>query len=159
MKAPRFRIASIMLIVAVAALNLGVLQARILRNHSSLLGALPMANALAVGMVTPRQRRGGLPFLVGFLAFGAIAVAAYAAVVTWFDGQIKTLYIAPVLRYLVQTIGQSRAAPDLTPSRRRRRCGYSGPATICLRPDGRPGSSRRYRISIITRPAQPPADT
>ena len=37
MKAPRFRITSIMLIVAVAALNLGVLQARILRNHPFLL--------------------------------------------------------------------------------------------------------------------------
>jgi hypothetical protein len=51
-KAPRFRIASIMLIIAIAALNLGMLQARILRNHPLLLGALPMPNALAVCLVT-----------------------------------------------------------------------------------------------------------
>jgi hypothetical protein len=94
-----------MLIVAVAALNLAVLQARILRSHPGLVGALPMANVLAVGLIVGRRRAGSRPFVVGFLAFGAISVATYAAAVTWFDDQIKTLYIAPVLRYLVRTIG------------------------------------------------------
>jgi hypothetical protein len=97
-----------MMIVAVAGLNLGVLQARIVRDHPLLLGALPMANALAVGLVIARPRRGSRPFLLGFLAFGAIAMATYAAVVGWFDDQIKTLYIAPVLRYLVNTIRLGR---------------------------------------------------
>jgi hypothetical protein len=155
-KAPRFRIASIMLIVAVAALNLGVLQARILRNHPLLLGVLPMANALAVGLVTARPCRGSRPLLVGFLAFGAIAVAAYAAVVTWFDDQIKTLCIQPVLRYLVRTIGLGQPLTLLPAQDVAVVVMLVLPQFVFALMGGL--VSRRYRISIITRLAQAPAD-
>jgi len=144
-----------MLIVAVAALNLGVLQGRILRNHPLLLGALPMANALAVGLVTARPRRGCRPFLVGFLAFGAIAVAAYAAAVTWFDDQIKTLCI-PVLRYLVRTIGLGQPLTLLLAQDVAVVVMLVLPQFVFALMGGL--VSRRYRISIITRLAQPPAD-
>jgi hypothetical protein len=93
-----------MLIVAVAALNFAVLRARVVGNQPMLLGALPMMNALTVALLAIRRAR-SRPFVVGFLAFGAIAVATYAVVVGWFDDQVKTLYLAPVLRYLVHSIG------------------------------------------------------
>jgi hypothetical protein len=154
-KARRLRIASIMLIVAVAALNLGVLQARILRNHGLLLSALPMANALAVGLATARTRRGSRPFLVGFLAFGAIAVVAYAAAVTWFDDQIKTLCIQPVLCYLVRTIGLGQPLILLPAEDVALVVMLVLPQFVFALMGGL--ISRRYRISIITRLAQPAA--
>jgi hypothetical protein len=48
-----------------------------------LLGALPMANVLAVGILVGQQRPGSRQFLLGFEAFGAMAMVSYAALV-WF---------------------------------------------------------------------------
>jgi hypothetical protein len=50
------------------------------------LGALPMANVLAVGLVIGHRRRECRPFLLGFEAFGAAALALYLAylAVWWF---------------------------------------------------------------------------
>ena len=67
MKVPRIRIVWVMFAVAIAALDFWV----ILPNLGSLvgetetyllLGALPMANVLAVGMVIGQQRPGSSPF-------------------------------------------------------------------------------------------------
>jgi hypothetical protein len=44
-----------------------------------LLGALPMANVLAVGILVAQQRPGSRPFLLGFEAFAAMALALFVA--------------------------------------------------------------------------------
>ena len=44
------------------------------------LGALPMANVLAVGILIGQRRPGSRPFLLGFEAFGAMALALFVAV-------------------------------------------------------------------------------
>jgi hypothetical protein len=93
---------------------------------------------------------------VGFLAFGAIAVAAYAAVVTWFDDPIKTLYIAPVLRYLVRTIGLGQPLILLPAEDVAIVAMLVLPQFVFALMGGL--VSRRSRISTITRLAQPLAD-
>jgi hypothetical protein len=42
-----------------------------------LMGALPTANVLGVAILVGLRRRGSSPFLLGFVVFGAIAMAIY----------------------------------------------------------------------------------
>ena len=49
-----------------------------------ILGALPMANVLAVGILIGQRRPGSRPFLLGFEAFGAMALALYVALASFF---------------------------------------------------------------------------
>jgi hypothetical protein len=85
-RAPRFRIAWIMVAVAVAAINFAPIRAL---NDPGLggvllvVGALPVANVLVVGMVIARKRPGSRPFLLGFEVFGALALALYLVAVTY----------------------------------------------------------------------------
>jgi hypothetical protein len=85
-KAPRFRIAWIMVAVAVAAINFAPIRAL---NDPGLggvllvVGALPVANVLVVGMLIARKRPGSRPFLLGFEVFGALALALYLVAVTY----------------------------------------------------------------------------
>lgn len=76
MKAPRFRIAWVMVAVAIAAINFGVMRevvgSRSSRNIVLLLGSLPMANVLMVGVLINQRRPGWRPFLLGFEVFGAM---------------------------------------------------------------------------------------
>jgi hypothetical protein len=86
---PRFRIAQIMAVVAIAALDFGIVQALFrIAAHSNngrvgafvwplILGALPMANILAVGLLIGYRRRASQPFLWGFEMFGATALFLY----------------------------------------------------------------------------------
>ena len=89
MKTPRFRIAWLMVAVAIAALDFAAIGA-ILGSGTGdfgiflLLGALPMANVLAVGILIGQRRPGSRPFLLGFEAFGAMALALYIALVSFF---------------------------------------------------------------------------
>ena len=86
MKAPRFRIAWIMVAVAVAAINFAPIRAL---NDPGLggvllvVGALPVANVLVVGMLIARKRPGSRPFLLGFEVFGALALALYLVAVPY----------------------------------------------------------------------------
>ena len=79
MKAPRFRIAWIMVAVAIAALDFGAIRALLglesKISNTLLLGVLPMANLLAGGILIGRQHPEYRPFLRGFVAFGAMASA------------------------------------------------------------------------------------
>jgi hypothetical protein len=63
-KLPRFRIAWLMVAVAIAALDFGVMRevvgSRSTRNIGLLLGILPMANVLTVGMLIKQRRPGSL---------------------------------------------------------------------------------------------------
>ena len=86
MKPPRFRIARIMVAVAIAALDFGAIRALLPRHEHVLddqrgvylsLGALPMANVLAVVFLVGRHRPGSRPFLLGFEAFGAMALTLF----------------------------------------------------------------------------------
>ena len=75
MKVIRFPIAGLMAIVVLAALNFGAIRAALddpgSHNVMLCIVGLPMANALAVGLLIGRRHRGSRQFLVGFEAFGA----------------------------------------------------------------------------------------
>ena len=81
----RFRIVSLMVLVALAALNAAAIRAVLGRsdrfNELWAMGALPMANALVVGMLIGyrhRQSR-GIRFVYGFESFGVTALTLYVA--------------------------------------------------------------------------------
>jgi hypothetical protein len=113
-KMPRFRIAWIMVAVAIAALDFAAIRASLDIREAVLfvLGALPMANVLAVGILIARQRPGSRPFLLGFEAFGAMALALFitAAVASLpFDEYMLIVYyLAPVLRLIQKSIRQDQ---------------------------------------------------
>jgi uncharacterized membrane protein YeiB len=84
MKPPRFRIAWIMVAVAVAALDFWAIRAVFDRNSRTSyllgIGAMPMANVLVVGLLIGRWRRRSPKFLSGVAVFGAMALAVYVIV-------------------------------------------------------------------------------
>ena len=113
MKVPRIRIVWVMFAVAIAALDFWV----ILPNLGSLvgetetyllLGALPMANVLAVGMVIGQQRPGSSPFFLGFEAFGAMALAVYVVLARSFHREVVGPYLRPLVDPIYDTIGFHR---------------------------------------------------
>jgi hypothetical protein len=53
-----------------------------------ILGALPMANVLVIGLLIGRWRPGSRPFLWGFEAFGAAALAFYIAGMSLFTREL-----------------------------------------------------------------------
>ena len=103
---PRFRIAWVMVAVAIAALDFGAIRPLLgpyanvldhMRGSLLLLGALPMANVLAVGMLIGHRRPGSRPFLIGFEVLGAMALASFIAVATCFPREVVLTYLNPVL--------------------------------------------------------------
>lgn len=102
MNLTRFRIAWIMVAVAIAALDFGAIRAMLgvgdLENLL-VLGALPMANVLAVGLLIAQQRPKSRPFLLGFEAFGAMALALYVFLATIFP-----LHDSPIMSCLESLI-------------------------------------------------------
>jgi hypothetical protein len=80
---PRFRISIswLMVAIAIAALNFAAIQASFeFEWHMGellTLGAIPMANVLAVGMLIGVHRLRNLPFLLGFEAFGITGLPQY----------------------------------------------------------------------------------
>jgi hypothetical protein len=106
-----------MVAVAISALDLGAIRALLPRHEHVLddqrgmcllLGALPMANVLAVGMLVGRRRPGSRPFLMGFEAFGAKALAIFIALATCFPREVVLPYLTPVVVPLERTIGYDR---------------------------------------------------
>jgi hypothetical protein len=120
-----------MIFVTIAALNLGAIQAwsdirstgnkmlnrgpkdqagfdRIMNTltRADLLatGALPMGNILAVGLLIHRRRR-NRPFLLGFEAFGATALALYVAGVSCFTYEELEPYFELVNGLLRRSFG------------------------------------------------------
>ena len=81
MRLPRFRIAWVMLFVAVAAINFAGVRAALGSRgptHGLLaIGALPVASVLAMGLLAGRRRPDRHAFLLGFTTFGAVALALY----------------------------------------------------------------------------------
>jgi hypothetical protein len=116
-KVPRIRIAWVMVAVAFAALDFAVIRAFLghrtnvldeQRGILLLLGALPMANVLAVGMLIGQRRPGSRPFLLGFEAFGAMALALFIVLATGFPREVVLPYLAPFVAPLKWIIGPDR---------------------------------------------------
>jgi hypothetical protein len=115
--APRFRIAWVMVAVAFAALDFAAIRA-LLPGHANalddqrgvclLLGALPMANVLAVGMLIGQRRPASRPFLLGFEAFGAMALVLFIALATCFPREVVIPYFAPFVAPVERFIGPGR---------------------------------------------------
>jgi hypothetical protein len=111
---PRFRIAWVMVAIAIAALDFAVIRACFDIPEVSLLvlGALPMANVLAVGMVIGQKRPESRPFLLGFEAFGAMALVLFVAVAVaslFLDNyRLITSYLTPVIESIEKSIGPNR---------------------------------------------------
>ena len=118
MKLPRFRIAWMMAFVALVAINLWAIRALsnlqfrayfvgpLLRSQVIgilILGGLPMAHVLASGLLLGR-RRGSHPFLLGFEAFGATALALYIAGVSLFTEELVRPFLRMVLKQLLEPI-------------------------------------------------------
>jgi hypothetical protein len=100
---PRFRIAWVMIAVAIVALDFGAIRALLGSQIGAflLLGALPMANVLAVGILVGQQCPGSCPFLLGFEIFGAMALASYVAVTCLFiEPTATSSYLRVLTSYL-----------------------------------------------------------
>ena len=114
MKPPRSRIAWIMVAVAIAALDFAVIRASFDIPEVGLLvlGALPMANVLAVGILIGQWRPESRPFLLGFEAFGATALALFVAVAVaslFLDNyRLIISYLTPVIERIENSIGPNR---------------------------------------------------
>jgi hypothetical protein len=109
MKPPRFRIAWIMVTVAIAAFEFMVIRRlvdyRTPTGDFLLVGALPMANVLAIGILVGQRRPGSRPFLLGFEAFGAMALALYMVSASSFRGVMVASYLELFLGSIKKTIG------------------------------------------------------
>ena len=114
MKMPRFRIAWGMVAVAIAALDFAAIRASLAIPEVFFLvmGALPMANVLAVGILIGQQRPGSRPFLLGFEAFGAMTLALFVtfalALFCVDKSALINSYLIPVIQPLEKIIGQNR---------------------------------------------------
>jgi hypothetical protein len=78
------------------------------RGMCLLVGALPMANVLAVGVLIGQQRPASRPFLLGFEAFGAMAVVLFIVLATCFPREVVLPYVTPVMVPIESTIGYDR---------------------------------------------------
>jgi hypothetical protein len=68
------------------------------------LGAIPMANVLAVGILIGLWRRGRRPFLWGFELFGAMALALYIAGVSLFAEELIRPLFESIAKRLFTTL-------------------------------------------------------
>jgi hypothetical protein len=110
MKLPRFRIAWLMVAVAVAAINFGAIRGILEidipdKGMLWVVGALPMVNILAAGLLIALRRPRSRPFLLGFETFGALALALYVVVVIFFDRDVVASYLEPVADPIGNAIG------------------------------------------------------
>jgi small basic protein len=90
MRMPRVSIAWVMVAVAIAALDFGAIRAHLDPQSDTaglVFGALPMANVLLVGLLTAPYRPRSRSYLLGFEAFGAIALALYIFLLSTDRGQ------------------------------------------------------------------------
>jgi hypothetical protein len=125
---PRFRIAWVMSFIAIVALDLGAIRelpgvrfrAYIHGDHrlafmisALILGALPMANVLAVSLLIGLRRRGSHPFLLGFETFGATALVSYIAGASLFTEKLVMPFFYLVIEHLEKPLMNG---PHITPA-------------------------------------------
>jgi hypothetical protein len=97
-----------MILVAIAALNFGAIRVwyqlrgggNSINNWVEALtyGTLPMANLLAVGIMIGLRRPEARPFLWGFVAFGATALAFFVPLAYLYTEEVVQPYVLWVLR-------------------------------------------------------------
>lgn len=111
MKVLRFRIASIMVVVAVIALDFGMIREMpaIGPQTSELLvpGALPMATVLPVILLIRQRRPENRPFILGFVLFGATALGIFVTLARSLPREMAMPF-TPLFVYLLQIIGPDR---------------------------------------------------
>ena len=102
MKVPRFRIAWVMVGIAIAALNFAAIRAilRYPENGFLELGALPMVNFLVVCTLAAQQRPGSRPFLLGFAASGAMVLSLFVALMILDQNQDGPIFYYLSLLYI-----------------------------------------------------------
>jgi hypothetical protein len=110
-KMPRFRIAWLMVAVAIAAVDFGAIRVVLAPDMFRVFkfwvfGALPMANVLVVGLLVARYRPESRSFLLGFEGLGAIAMAVYIFVPREFSD-----FAGTIMLYL--DLGSSALVPYL----------------------------------------------
>jgi hypothetical protein len=122
LKAPRVRLAWVMVAVAIAALDFLAIRAY-LDSYGPwawlmLLGAMPMANVLAVGLLIARQRPKSRAFLLGFQTVGAAALALHVILMILVIepmgastpcNQLLEWYLDLVCRPIVASIGNDQS--------------------------------------------------
>src|SRR5207248_2631932 len=109
-----------MAIVAIAALDFAAFRALFFDFRTPLnanrldllaMGALPMANVLAVGFLIGLRRHKSRPFLWGFMAFGAAALVLYLVVWSFYADAWVENYLVLVHGSLRKVVGRLR--PDI----------------------------------------------
>lgn len=107
MKVPRFRTAWLMAFVALVALNLAtiktVLDHRNPFKEMLLMGALPMANTLVIALLIGYRCRRSRRFVLGFEAFGAMALSLFIASIYPMISLHYRLFIEPYGMSLIRT--------------------------------------------------------
>jgi hypothetical protein len=157
---PQFRIAWLMVAVAIAAFDFAALRAFLDRRTNGLeadmasillLGALPMWNVLAVGMLVGQRRPGSRPFLMGFEAFGAMALVFFIVLASCFPREIVSSYLKPVFNLILRIIGEDRPfvfATVLISAQ----VMLAGPQVAFALAGGFISFSRRFKITITITP-------
>jgi hypothetical protein len=111
-KVPRVRIAWVMVAIAIVAINIAAIKAVL--DHSNpfkevlLMGTVPMANALVVGLMIGYWSRRSRRFLLGFEAFGVTALSPFAGICL-FPEMINLHY-----RLLIKPYGRSLTMISIT---------------------------------------------
>jgi hypothetical protein len=104
-----------MVLVALAALNLGAMRAvsgfRGFTRSLLTTGVLPMANVLIAGLLIGRRYPGSRRFVLGFEAFGVMALAVAIAGVSMFPNVLTFRYL-----HLVLIPYRDYFGPRLTPA-------------------------------------------
>ena len=112
MKMPRFRIAWLMAVVAIVVLDFGMMRrwnSDAPGHHTNevlIVGGLPMANLLAIGLLIVRQRLRSSPFLLGFAVFGAMALGLFVATTILCTGIWFEPYLNLVLDPIMNSLGR-----------------------------------------------------
>jgi hypothetical protein len=119
-KVPRFKIAWLMVFVAIAALNFWVFRIcyydlwtndAATANKIDVLytGSIPMANILMLGILISLWRRGSRPFLLGFEILGAAALVVYITICILYCHEMVRPYLFRFQVPVFNTIGRSHA--------------------------------------------------
>lgn len=117
LRRPRLRVAWVMAFIAFVALNFGA--GRALSDLARLqpdregqsicaalaLGTLPMANILAFGLLIAHRCRRCRPFLIGFEAFGVVALGLYLIAAILFTREVFLPYFSLTLKVVESIFG------------------------------------------------------